>query len=804
MAAVWMRARSEIRSRLPGLLGLILITGIGGGVTIAAVAGARRSDSAYPRFEKETRAYDASVSAVDNGLSYDRQHAILERASQLPSVIDSAFVSSFNGTLETSSGKTFSYPDVFLISDDQGKIGRTIETVKVVRGRMFDPSKDDEAITNPSVARQLGLGVGDMVTLHVTDAGGRVRDARVRVVGEIIAAGQVDSSYGGFIPLFFVTRAFLQAHTATGEAANPSILIRLRGGTAGLSEFDAEAARAKVPVGPVSGQGDESQGPQAKGLARSTLFVAVGFRLFAGLVALAVLSVVAQLLGRQLFLDSSEYRALFALGMTRSQLAMLSMIRASVVAAGAAILAIVVAFLASPLAPYGPTHLLELHPGFQADWLVFAIGAGAVIGSVFIASLVPTIRIAATASRPESEAQKGSRSDAFAQSSLPVTMANGIRMALQPGRGSTAVPVRTAIFGTATAIAALAAAMCFGGSLHRLATTPSLAGWNWDAIAGGFDANPAIADQLRSTGLASSVDRGWLGLVRVGSIQQFGLAFDDSPRGPVIVAGRAPARAGEIALGVTTLHALKASIGSSVPVSFESILSSPSGPDPANAKPVTLRVVGTFAPPQTIYSFLGGGTGAVVSMDELRAVSLSLAMDDALFVRFAHDVSLTTGTERLKEVVGPIALVFQRAQATDQSNLRRVSGVPTVLGILLALLAAATLVHTLVSSVRRRRRDLAILKTIGFTPAQIGSTVAWQATTLVVIAVAVGLPLGTIAGRLGWAAFAQHIGFASQPVVPLIPVLVAIPAAIALGNSIAGLPARAAARTRASEVLHAE
>ena len=57
---------------------------------------------------------------------------------------------------------------------------------------------------------------------------------------------------------------------------------------------------------------------------------------------------------------------------------------------------------------------------------------------------------------------------------------------------------------------------------------------------------------------------------------------------------------------------------------------------------------------------------------------------------------------------------------------------------------------TLIASVRRRRRDLALLKTLGFTERQLAATVAWHATTAVAIGVVFGVPLGVAVGRWLW------------------------------------------------------
>src|SRR5205807_3719409 len=70
----------------------------------------------------------------------------------------------------------------------------------------------------------------------------------------------------------------------------------------------------------------------------------------------------------------------------------------------------------------------------------------------------------------------------MARASFPPSATAGVRMAFEPGRGRTAVPVRTTMFGAALSLFALAAALSFGSSLNRLVTTPALSGWNWDVL----------------------------------------------------------------------------------------------------------------------------------------------------------------------------------------------------------------------------------------------------------------------------------------------------------------------------------
>ena len=130
--------------------------------------------------------------------------------------------------------------------------------------------------------------------------------------------------------------------------------------------------------------------------------------------------------------------------------------------------------------------------------------------------------------------------------------------------------------------------------------------------------------------------------------------------------------------------------------------------------------------------------------------------------------------------------------------------VPLALSGLLALAAIGTLVHTLVTSIRRRRRDLAVLKTLGFVRRQVSATVAWQASTLAGISLLIGLPLGVAVGRWAWTLFANTIGVLPVPVVDLPPLLIAIPVTLLLANLIALIPGRLAAATRPAAVFRSE
>jgi putative ABC transport system permease protein len=129
---------------------------------------------------------------------------------------------------------------------------------------------------------------------------------------------------------------------------------------------------------------------------------------------------------------------------------------------------------------------------------------------------------------------------------------------------------------------------------------------------------------------------------------------------------------------------------------------------------------------------------------------------------------------------------------------------PVVLAGALAVLALATVGHALLTATRRRRRDLAMLKTLGFTRRQVSETVAWQATTIGALALVVGIPLGVVLGRWAWRALSDSLGTVAEPVVPLAALVVAVPLVLVLVNLVALLPGRIAARLRPATALRSE
>ena len=160
---------------------------------------------------------------------------------------------------------------------------------------------------------------------------------------------------------------------------------------------------------------------------------------------------------------------------------------------------------------------------------------------------------------------------------------------------------------------------------------------------------------------------------------------------------------------------------------------------------------------------------------------------------FATDPNATGDSVEVLGVQHPAEIV----------NYQSTGATPVILATGLAIGATAALALTLIASVRRRRRELALLKTLGFTTRQLAVTIAWQASVIAVIAVIIGVPVGIIVGRQLWIVFARNINAVPQPSVPTSLLLVAVGALI-LANLVAAIPARNAARTPAAFVLRTE
>jgi hypothetical protein len=137
-------------------------------------------------------------------------------------------------------------------------------------------------------------------------------------------------------------------------------------------------------------------------------------------------------------------------------------------------------------------------------------------------------------------------------------------------------------------------------------------------------------------------------------------------------------------------------------------------------------------------------------------------------------------------------------------NASQMGSQPIALATGVAAAALLALGLTILASVRQRRRELALLKALGLRARQVGAIVAWQTSTILVVAVAVGVPLGVAAGRWAWTSFANSIGVVPSPVVPAPALLAGVVLVLLAGNLLAAMPALVATRIAPAVTLRTE
>ncbi|HMK97092.1 MAG TPA: FtsX-like permease family protein, partial [Acidimicrobiales bacterium] len=281
-------------------------------------------------------------------------------------------------------------------------------------------------------------------------------------------------------------------------------------------------------------------------------------------------------------------------------------------------------------------------------------------------------------------------------------------------------------------------------------------------------------------------------------------------KGPMLlstVSGQLPNGGGQVGLGVKTMREAKARIGSVVRVTL---------PLASGGRAIALfRVVS-----QVSFPVLGGvtslGNGAVFTLGGFEQMACppghrQVQCREALFV------NATAGGLLASFVPGPRgqaavdhylvaypSIAAPSIKPTSLVNFGEAFNFPLIFAAMLAVFGAATLLHLLVVSVSRRRYEIGLLKALGFVNAQVSAAVAWQATTLAVVGVVVGAPLGIATGRAVWSAFANNLGAMPVSVVQSWLITVLVAGVLAAANLLAVVPALAARRSIPQELLHTQ
>jgi hypothetical protein len=806
MGAVRLLAASEIRRRWRSTIAIALLVGIVGAVVFATAAGARRSATALDRFNAEVR---TSSLEVNIGVGSDAKVAQFARTPGIKALAHlRAYAFDFAGA------KELTVPDALAIAAPlDHAMGDQVDRSRIVAGRRARPSATEEIIVGESLADLLRIDVGTRLELPTYSPeqvergfnGGAPEDPLgptipFRVVGidrRPLDLG-VRSTAGGVV----ILSPEFAAKWGDRIGAYTDVL-RVK-----TSDDPADRARVSAAARRLFGEdftfsftnlGIETEGARnAIDVLTTTLWIVAGVAALAGLVAIGI--VVARDFGHT-DLDQATLRGL---GFTRTQRIAIALPRMLVVAASGAFVAVVGAVALSPLFPVGVARRADPDPGVHAAWIVLGIGVLVVVSVVLGFASLATIRSTRSVVQRTRAGHRSTSAivERAAGAGLRPTATSGLRMAIQSGHGDERVPVRSAFVGAVFGVAGVTASLVFAASLGHLIETPRLFGWTWDSkIEVGVAPGKMPCGDRHDFGIAgrSSVDA----VARVCTteievdghpVTNWGFQSLQGTIDPEIVSGRAPRGPNEVALGALTLETLHKKIGDAVTAR---------GNGPLHkfviVGQVALPTIGEPQPLADGTTMTGPGWGLLYSDSEnesdVLVVRAKAGQRDSV-VRAVR--SLGSGASGQARNFGVPVL------PVEITRLQQVDRVPAAVAALLGGLALLAVAYALVTAVRRRRHEIAVLKILGFDRGQVQATIAWQATILAAVGLVLGIPIGIMIGRLAWNLVADGLGVSAEVATPALWLIISVPVALVLVNLIAFFPGRSAARTRPAVALREE
>jgi hypothetical protein len=789
VTASWLWARSELRARWRAWIVLGLLAGATFGLAGAGLAGARRTSVALPRYVAAIRAPDAAALVNDPSFDEAKRRAV----ARLPEV------------------KTV-YPFVVAIgiyakptSDGGGLIPVTPAAARllagiVIHGRQANPARPDEVVVDQNLRRKYHLDLGSTMTI-----GQHASPKEIASLPPGLLAPGVDPNFQQKLRVVGIAKSVsteLNWAPSSGFYAKyggrlagfVNEFATLRRGHVGLPRFRQDLQRIVGHPTNVEDFGQLVGLPKVKNILRVE---EDGLLLF----ALAVLVVggvlIGQALARAVSAGAADLPTWRAIGADRGIAVRALILPAIGTAVVGAVTGVIVAIALSPWFPISEGRRYDLDVGIHADWDVLGLAAAAVVVAVLTTAAVVAVWTATGRRAPKPTPSTAGKW--AARTGLPPALAVGSRLAVEPGRGHRAVPVRSALIGAVVGVLGVVGCFTFRAGLEDAAASPQRSGvvWNFAVASGeGLVASKDLAIITHDRDVAGVLHAVWYRAVRINGVTTptFATTSLKGRLAPVVLDGRAPRTPDEVAFGPGTMRELKLHIGQRVAV--------------GNKSGQVATVVGTALLPATSHTdydqsawMTAPGVEALLGPPSRLDTN---DYEDYVLVKWAAGARVAAASHRLAALGDGRYDVEPAIRPSAVISLGHLQSLPLALGVFFALLASATVAHALVTTVRRRRQELAILRSIGFTRRQSRIAIAWQATLIAAAGVVIGVPLGIVTGRLVWRRLADNFPVVYVPPLALIAVIIVIPVAVLLSNLLAAWPAHSAARIRPAEALRAE
>jgi hypothetical protein len=817
---------------------LALIVALGGGGALVALGAATRTAGAYDEYLERAGIGDVVINPSLNTKAIDRAIRNLPGVRAVTSddllltISDEA-----GGTRVAAAGSTVAGNLVQIRSSADGRY-TDLDRPILVAGRL--PTGRREALVNEDLAAAGDLDLGDVVTLPF----GSTRDDLVGVVTEPIGVEQVTVvGIGTFFdevlddPMYphevmIVSPDVARRYTCTPPAPPPDATLdeaieivappdcatsyryyslSLEDGSEGVSAVldAAQAAASELTDELPPAVRDEGAGyfviaattediaEQVDRAIRPTVTALAALGIAAGLVTAVVAALAA---ARDLRRVDPETAQLRQLGMGTGDRAITLAVPLVSAALAGSFAAGAIAWWLSPVGPVGAVRRVDPSAARELAGVTVLAGCGlaVLLGLVFVALALAASRRAGV--RPRRAEAGMVRLEPVLAVARP-EVAEGVRAALS-GRSWVLVVGSGAI-----AVAVFVTVLVLATSLAALVRTPSAYGWSWDvAVLANAGYGPLDLDEV-ATVLDDRDDvDGWTALSFTGDLSVedrplFSMVWDDrgGGEGPTVLEGELPKGDDEVALGRRTAAELGVEVGDAVEVSGF-------GGD-VDATVSGLVVFPAIGPFQSNRGSPGTGMLLPYALAEVEAGFLAVDLDEragsgaagAVLAALAADV-----TRIDPEGEGYVQAYDAPIRPPEIEDARSIRVLPIVTGGLVALAVLIGLSFSIVVSVRSRRRELAILRSVGFTAPQVRRSVRAQTVATMVAALVIGVPLGLVAGRLTWRGFAGLLGVVPDPVSPVLWLGITVAGGVVLALVAAAIPARLAAATRPAVGLRSE
>lgn len=741
-AARWLGV--ELRRRAVQFLVLLLLVTISTAAVAAALAGARRGDTAVERLAART--LPAHIYAEPDILVQ------WEKVRTFPSV-------EAVGTLVAEAFQVENEPidDVpgYALADEE--LFHTIERPQVLDGRLPASGAVDEVVVTSSYREKFDKQVGDRIGIRLftpqqldgfsqatTPSGPR---SEVHIVGVIRSPFFGDTSPTPWAVI--AGRAFYDRHrvnlvgTDTAEL-NTSRLVRLRGLDAATVQNFGESmlTLTRGDYVPEVNLADEMRSEEDQNAIEGSFLTALGVIAF-----LAATLLVGQVMRRMASAAARTLEALRAAGLSARRAVLAAAAAPMVVAAVGACAGAAGAVVVSRWTPLGRSAASEPDPGVMVD--------GPVLGGVALALVAALSGFALAAAYREAALRPAlTRIDARPTRRLhvgrPIAVATGLRFAFSKAARSAVTPSRMAIATLCIGVVGIVATGTVWTAIAETERHPERFGQTAEVVLS-FEVAPEAEHRREDDEYGREVLQALAGAPEVSAVRNARIARADvgnlrfdvathDPLGPedreVFLAGGAPSRDDEIALGADSARDLGVGVGSKLSVGGL-----------RDRRSMTVSGVALFTWDQGRYD--QGGLVSPAGFDQL--FDLPERHVGLVELRPGHGIEDVEARLNSLEVV-PDSTLSYAATAIPADVLPNLRPMPLVLAIFIGVVTIGSAGGTAMVAVRRRRHELAILRALGMTRRQVRSTVLVQMSAIAAVCLAVGLPLGMLCGKVLWRA----------------------------------------------------